>query len=306
MSSATTFIINTGACSGANQPWLEGNMDAIRAIAGRGKVIVTSGGEEIEAAARQAVAAQCTAVVGAGGDGTLNAIASHLIGTAVVFGVLPFGTLNHFAKDVGIPTDLDAALSTLMTGNTIAVDVGEVNGHLFLNNSSLGLYPNLVRDRERQQKRLGRGKWPAFAWAAVGVLHRYPFLTVYITLNGQTDCHRTPFVFIGNNEYQMEGFNIGQRATLTSGMLSMYTAQRPGRWGLLRFGLRALAGHLRQEKDFRAVLAKEIVIETHHRHVRVAMDGEVLVLNTPLKYRTIAGALRVIVPSCDDPADAAA
>lgn len=301
MSSATAFIINTSACNGANEPWLERNMDAIRAIAGGGKVIVTRSGEEIAAAVRQAIATRCTAVVGAGGDGTLNAIASHLVGTGVAFGILPFGTLNHFAKDVGIPIDLDAALGTLTSGTTIAVDVGEVNGRRFLNNSSLGLYPDLVRDRERQQKRLGRGKWPAFVWATMGVLHRYPFLTVYITLNGQTDCHRTPFVFVGNNEYEMEGFKIGQRATLTAGMLSMYTAQRTGRWGLLRFGLRALTGHIKQEKDFHAVLAKEILIETHHRRVRVAMDGEVLVLDTPLKYRAIAGALRVIVPS--DPPD---
>lgn len=304
MNSATTFIINTNACNGANEPWLERNRDAIRAIAGRGKVIMTRSGEEIAAAVRQATTARCAAVVGAGGDGTLNAIASHLIGTDVAFGVLPFGTLNHFAKDVGIPTDLDAALDILTSGNTIAVDVGEVNGRFFLNNSGLGLYPNLVRDRERQQKRLGRGKWPAFVWAAAGVLHRYPFLTVYITLNGQTNCHRTPFVFVGNNEYRMEGLEIGQRPTLTAGMLSLYTAQRTGRWGLLRFGLRALTGHLKQEKDFRAVLAKEILIKTHHRRIRLALDGEVFVLDTPLKYRIVTGALRVIVPP--DTADKAA
>lgn len=302
MSSPTTFIINTGACNGANQPWLERNMNAIRAMTKGGKVIVIRSGAEIEAATHQAITARSATIVAAGGDGTLNAIASRLIGTDVAFGVLPFGTLNHFAKDIGIPTDLDAALRTLASGNALAVDVGEVNGHFFLNNSSLGLYPALVRDRERQQARLGRGKWPAFVWAAVGVLHRYPFLTVHITLNAQTDCHRTPFVFVGNNEYRMEGFNIGQRATLTAGMLSLYTAQRTGRWGLLRFGLRALTGHLKQEKDFHTALAKELVIETHHRRVRVALDGEVLVLDTPLKYRSIAGALQVIVPPADDPA----
>src|SRR5205823_8463154 len=117
------------------------------------------------------------------------------------FGVLPLGTLNHFAKDLGIPLELPDAVRNLVSGQPMAVDVGEVNGRIFLNNSGLGLYPDIVHDREKQQRRLGRGKWPAAVWAALAALRRFPFLSMRVTADGQRLARRTPFVFIGNNAY---------------------------------------------------------------------------------------------------------
>jgi diacylglycerol kinase family enzyme len=104
-------------------------------------------------------------------------------------------------------------------------------------------------------------------------------------------------VFIGNNEYLMEGFDIGKRERLTGGRLSLYVAQRPGRLGLLLLAVRALMGQLREVKDFDILVAKEILIETRHKRIRVATDGEVTVMNTPLRYRILPGALTVIVPA---------
>ncbi|HVG32731.1 MAG TPA: hypothetical protein VM911_06610, partial [Pyrinomonadaceae bacterium] len=176
------------------------------------------------------------------------------------------------------------------------VDVGEVNGRIFLNNSSLGLYPSIVRQREKQQERLGRGKWPAFIWATLSVLRRYPFLTVRLNTDEKQMIRRTPFVFVGNNEYEMESFNVGARSCLDAGHLSLYTAQRTGRLGLLRFAIRALFGGLRDEKDFDALCTKEVWIETRRSRLRVATDGEVTVMNTPLHYRVLPGALKVLVP----------
>jgi hypothetical protein len=158
-----------------------------------------------------------------------------MVGSGVRFGVLPLGTLNHFAKDLGIPLELDEAVRNLATGLPRQVDVGEVNGRIFLNNSSLGLYPDIVRDREEQQRRLGRGKWPAALWATLAALRRYPFLSMRLTVNGETLARRTPFVFIGNNRYTMEGLAIGERDCLDDGLLSLYVAQHPTRLGLLRF-----------------------------------------------------------------------
>lgn len=143
---------------------------------------------------------------------------SHLLG-------LLESSAIHFARDAGVPTDPLAALRSIAAGDTRQVDVGEVNGHFFLNNSSIELYVDLVRDRERQQTRLGLGKWPAFAWALVGALRRYPFLTVVLTVDGQTFSHRTPFVFVGNNAYLTEGLQIGQRDGLRGGELSLYVAR---------------------------------------------------------------------------------
>ena len=184
-------------------------------------------------------------------------MASTLLGTDVAFGILPLGTLNHFAKDLGIPLDLDEAIAVIAQGHSISVDTGEINGRIFLNNSSLGLYPDTVRSRERQQRQLGRGKWVAFFWAAVAALRRYPFLDLTIDVDEQAYQRRTPFVFIGNNSYLMEGFNIGARERLDEGTLSLYVVQRTGRLGLLALALRALFGRLRQARDFDMLYAKK-------------------------------------------------
>ncbi len=258
---------------------------------------LAASGEEIIQAARQALEEALPIVVAGGGDGTINAVASVMVDTGVAFGVLPLGTLNHFAKDMGIPLALDDAIATIASAARKKVDVGEVNGRIFLNNSSLGLYPDIVRDREKQQSRLGRGKWIAALWATIGALRRYPFLSLRLTLDdGQEHARRTPFVFIGNNEYTMQGFSIGERATLDAGKLSLYMAQRPGRLGLLRLGWSALRGRLAQERDFDVLSAKVLDIETRHKRIRVATDGEVTVMLAPLHYRIRPAALNVIVP----------
>ena len=261
------------------------------------EVILAQGGEEIIAAARKAVGQGAGIVAAGGGDGTMNAVASVVAGSATLFGVLPMGTLNHFAKDLGIPLGLDAAIRTVATGKPVAVDVGEVNERFFLNNSSLGLYPDIVRDRERQQRRLGRGKWLAALWATIAALRRYPFLAVRLTLEHAEHLRYTPFVFVGNNEYTMEGFSIGERSRLDSGKLSLYVAHRTGRLGLVRLAWRALWGRLAQESDFDVLTTQAMLIDTHKKRIRVATDGEVTVMLTPLRYRIHPGALKVIVPA---------
>ena len=253
-----------------------------------------SGTEVVELAGR---AAQTDAqiIVAGGGDGTINAVAAAVVDSHKTLGILPFGTLNHLAKDLQVPLDIEGAVQTIIEGEVVQIDVGEVNDHIFLNNSSLGLYPNIVREREKQQK-LGWGKWPAFVWAAIAVLRRYPFLGVRLSVEGKELVSRTPFVFVGNNEYEMESLNIGSRSCLDAGKLSLYVTNRIGRLGLIRLALRALFGGLRQEKDFLALCAPEIWIETKHKRLRVALDGEVITMAPPLHYRVRPRALRVLVP----------
>lgn len=296
MTRKIAFIFNAQSGGGSGLAWLEANRQAVETVAAGGPISVVENGEQIQAAVEQALTRRCDAVVAGGGDGTLNAVSSMLVGGSTAFGVLPLGTLNHFAKDAGLPMDPSAALRSIATGHTMQLDVGEVNGLFFLNNSSIGLYVDLVRDRERQQTRLGRGKWPAFAWALLGALRRYPFLTVALTMDGHAFSHRTPFVFVGNNAYRTEGLQLGQRDGLRGGTLSVYVAERAGRWRLLALGLRALVGKLRQARDFKDFRAAELRIDTGHRQLRVAIDGELRRLDAPLHYRIRAGALRVIVP----------
>jgi diacylglycerol kinase family enzyme len=128
------------------------------------------------------------------------------------------------------------------------------------------------------------------------VLRRYPFLTVRLSTDTKEMVRRTPFIFVGNNEYEMESFNVGARSCLDAGQLSLYTAHRTGRLGLLRFAFRALFGGLRDEDDFDALCTSEVWIETRRSRLRVATDGEVTIMTTPLHYRVRPGALRVLVP----------
>ena len=289
-------IINGGAGAGHDDQAAQELRAKFRAHGCDAAVTLAKGGDDMTAAARQALKDGIDMVVAGGGDGTINAVASVMAGSGVDFGVLPLGTLNHFAKDLGIPLVLDEAVRNAAEGRRLQVDVGEVNERIFLNNSSLGLYPDIVRDREKQQHRLGRGKWPVAAWATVAALRRFPFLNVEVSIDGRQHARSTPFVFIGNNEYSMHGLAIGVRERLDGGKLSLYVAQRPGRLGLLRFAWRALWGRLAQERDFDVMLSAQFDIETRHARLRVATDGEVTVMATPLRYRIRPAALTVIVP----------
>ena len=293
MSRRITVIVNAGSGQGNDQALVERVSGAFRAAGAPADVRLAHGGA-IEAAVQAAIAQGADVIVAGGGDGTVSSVSAALVDGDIALGVLPLGTLNHFAKDFGLPLDLEAAVAHVVRGRPVRIDVGEVNGRFFVNNSSLGLYPDIVRDRERQQKRLGRGKWPALVWATLAALRRYAFLSVRLSVDGAEQRWRTPFVFIGNNEYRMEGFAIGERTGLADGVLSLYVAQRPGRWRLLLLALRALTGDLRQARDFAAMRAAEIVVESRHRRLRVATDGEVTVMTPPLAYRIRRASLSVL------------
>jgi diacylglycerol kinase family enzyme len=229
----------------------------------------------------------------------VSAVASALAGSDVPLGVLPLGTLNHFARDLGISLDLEQAVRDIAGGVLRKVDAGEVNGRVFINNSSLGLYPYMVLDREKQRRRLRRGKWHAMFWASMAVLKRYPFLDVRLTLNGLMTARRTPLVFIGNDSYAMDGVNIGTRERLDEGILSLHMVRPVGRLGLVRLALRAILGRLHEAEDFEMHKVDAVRIEPRKRrgHQLVAIDGEIALMQMPLQYRVRPAALTVIVPA---------
>jgi YegS/Rv2252/BmrU family lipid kinase len=289
-------IVNSRSGPGHENGIAERLTNAFAAGGAEVQISLASNGAEVSRLAQAAAKSDADVVVAGGGDGTVNSIAAAIIETDKALGVLPFGTMNHFAKDLLIPLELEGAVETILHGKVTQIDIGAVNDHIFINNSSLGLYPSIVREREKHQ-RLGWGKWPAFVWAAFGVLRRYPFLDIQIGVDGSEERRRTPFIFIGNNEYEMETLNIGHRACLDKGQLSLYITNRISRLDLIRLAFHALFGGLRQEKDFIAMCTKEVRINTKHRRLRVALDGEVTVMTPPLHYRTRPGALRVLTPA---------
>ena len=294
-------VLLNAASGGGNDDALAARIAGLFEDAGASAdVRLVRGGDDLGQALQAAIARRPDAVVAAGGDGTVSTVAAALAGGPIALGVLPLGTLNHFAKDMQLPLELEPAVERVARGELRRIDVGEVNGRIFINNSSLGLYPDIVRDRERQQRRLGRGKWPALIWATMGALRRFPFLSVRLLVDGREGLRRTPFVFIGNNVYRMEGFAIGERERLDSGCLSLYVAQRAGRLRLLLLALRALFGKLEQARDFDATRAAGIDVESRRRRLRVATDGEITVMTPPLHYRIRPASLAVIAGATPD------
>ncbi len=287
-------IMNRGA-GGADDPQ-ERIVALLKARGEVPRIVHPNGGEDICAVAREAARGNDPIIVAAGGDGTINAVAAAVCGTDKVLGVLPIGTLNHFAKDLELPLDLESAVRTLVEGESTTVDVGEVNGRVFINNSSLGLYPRIVSRRDAQQRHHARGKWLAFFWATIQALRRFPFLDLRIEFEGKQSVRRTAFLFVGNNEYQIAGFNLGSRACVNAGKLGLYLTHGTGRLGLFRLAFHALFGRVEQAEDFDVFCVAEARIETRKRRLLVALDGEVERLDTPLHYRIRPAALRVLVP----------
>jgi diacylglycerol kinase family enzyme len=217
-------------------------------------------------------------------------------GTETALGVLPVGTLNHFAKDLGIPLEPVAAARAIVHGRRVSVDVGEVNGSGFLNNASLGVYPKIVQERTQQQRRFGHSKRTAMLWAMLAVLHRPSLMELRLELEDRVQDCRSPFVFIGNNRYEMDGFEIGTRARLDQGLLDVYTTRRCTTGGLIGLALRALFGRLRQADDFMESSVRSLRVESGRRRLLVAIDGEVRMMDTPLEFRIRPRSLQVMVP----------
>jgi diacylglycerol kinase family enzyme len=293
-SRAVPVILNAGAGAGGSDERAQRIREAFTAAGIEAHVLA---GEDIGLLARRAVREGHSIVVAAGGDGTVNAVAAEVAGSASALGVLATGTLNHFAKDAGIPLDLDEAARVIAAGHRVRVDVGAVNGRVFVNNSSIGLYPTVVIRRENRRKRTGSGKWTALFWASLTVLRKHPMMDVTLHANGRSTRHRTPLLFIGNNEYVVHGPEAGTRQGLRDGMLSIYITRRHGRLGLVALFFRALFGSLRKALDLEAFNASRVTIETRRRFVAVATDGEVSVMDTPLEYENRPGVLQLVVPA---------
>jgi diacylglycerol kinase family enzyme len=288
-------VLNANSGDGT-APKAAERLKEIFAGAGReARLTLATAGNEINAAMRRAVEAGCETLVAGGGDGTINCGASAVVGRGIPLGVLPLGTLNHFAKDLGIPLDLDEAAKVVLEGVVCKVDVGEVNGRIFLNNSSLGVYPAIVRLREKYRATL-RGKWIAALWAGLTVLRRRPFMAVRIVAEGEAIVRRTPLVLVGNNEYQMSGIHAGSRESLARGRLALYVLNAEQRPGLLQLTWEVLLKGAERVKEVDLISVEEATVETRRHRLQVATDGEVFTLDAPLNYRIRPGALRVYVP----------
>ena len=287
-------FINDGAGSAGAVP---DNLEQILRDADISAQIFLVGQNELVSAVDSALRQPFDAVIGAGGDGTLSTLASRLADTGIPLGVLPFGTHNHFAKDLGVPLDLLEAINCITERDPHRVDIGEVNGHAFINNSSIGTYPEIVEERENKRARLGIPKWVGNLIALLKILRRWPMLYVKLELNGRSFSRVTPFVFVGNNEYAFNPRKDRFRERLHAGELCVFMIRARSIWSLVRLFWLSLRNRLNEAQDFESHFTRELTIHSHRSRLRVSRDGEICRLPTPLRYRIRPGALLVFSPS---------
>jgi YegS/Rv2252/BmrU family lipid kinase len=234
-------------------------------------------------------------VVG-GGDGTISAAASALIGTETSLGILPLGTLNHFARDLGIPTELAEAARLIARRPERRVDVAEMNDRIFINNSAIGLYPLMVVDRDAQQRRLGRSKRLAMIVASIRTLARFRHQRLTLTVNDEKERVDTPLLFVGNNDYRIDIGAPGQRESIDDGRLSVFVMRKKTRRSFIAATLRALFNRARPDDMVQIENVERLRVSSHRSSLAVSLDGEVAHAKPPLDYKIRKKALRVIAP----------
>lgn len=262
-------------------------------------------GEVCKRAVRLA-AEQGGVVVAAGGDGTINAVASAVLGTCCPFGVLPQGTFNYFGRVNGIPQDTRAAAIALLGASVSPVQVGEVSGRLFLVNASLGLYPQLLEDREAWKQQFGRSRFVAFLSGLSTLLKARGQLKLEIELAGQTAFLRTPTLFVGNNHLQLKrvGIDENHAGAVNRGELAGIAVQPIGTLALFGLLARGLLGRLGDAEHIDSFTFRKLTVSPRGRkRVKVATDGEVVWMNAPLVFQVAAEPLLLLVPAPNDRAE---
>lgn len=264
-------------------------------IAGEAELVA---GDQLGERAAAAVKAGEKLVIAAGGDGTLSAVAAALAGSGTALGILPLGTLNHLARDLGISFDLAEAAAVIAAGQRRTIDLARLGNRTFVNNSAIGLYPLMVADREGQQHRLGRSKRLAMAVAAMRTLARFHHHRLTLTVNDeQAQVIETPLLFVGNNDYRIDLAGAGQRDSISDGRLCVMVLRPTGRLGFLRTIVRGLFKRSRPEDMIKLDDVKRLTVASRRTHLTVSSDGETLQLAPPLEYSIMPQALQVIVPA---------
>jgi diacylglycerol kinase family enzyme len=233
--------------------------------------------------------------IAAGGDGTVHHVVQALINTEAVLAVIPTGTYNHFARDLEIPLTWDAALEVALNGETRSVDAGRINDRFFVNNVSLGLYPEMVARREERGRDYPR--WKARIYAFYGTLRKYRHVSLAVESGGRSELIRTHLFMVSNNSYDLERFGIeAPRETLTGGALSVYWLPHTSRLRLTRYIARYLAGRVRTIPGFRSFRTAHLRVQTVRTQLRVGIDGELFTLSAPLTISIVPQSLSVRVP----------
>ena len=291
------ILINQGGGTAKGDPDIGSKVEAAMRAAGIAGEVELLDGPDVARRAKEAVEAKAPLVIVGGGDGSQSGAAGAIAGSDTTLGILPLGTLNHLARDLGIPFELDEAAAIIGAGHERRIDVADLNGRVFVNNSALGLYPLMVVDRDAQQKRLCRSKKSAMVIAALRTLVRFRHARITICAEGDRLPIDTPLLFVGNNDYAVALPTPGERESLTEGKLCVLVLRKKGRWGLFAVAIRTLFNHARDDDMIRLDAVEQLRVESRRGHFTVSVDGETEQCKSPLTYTIHKAALRVMAPT---------
>jgi len=259
-------------------------------------IVVAKTPRHVSEAAWRLARSEHSTVIAGGGDGTINAVASALIGTGKRLGILPLGTFNYFARELGLPTDLECAFRACFDGGTRLATVGEVNGRMFLNNASIGLYPLILSTREQTYRRWGRHKIGAY-WSVLKTLsNARPNLELRITVDGTSRTLQSPLLFIARNSHQLEQFNVPGPSCVAANGFSVFILHPMSKLQLLQVAFRAFTRQLQPFDDFEMFCTTRLRVECSRIHRLVAFDGERVKMLAPLDFVVRERALHIAVP----------
>ena len=274
-----------------------GEIDALREEAARAGIELLELSPELDCAheIRERVCRGVKLFIAAGGDGPVHHVLQAVVQSDATLAVLPLGTYNHFARDLGIPLEWREALEVAVNGESQQVDTGRINDRFFVNNVSIGLYPELVARREERGRDYPR--WKARLFAIYTTLRKYPHVTMNVETAHRSEVLRTHVFMVSNNRYDLERVGIeAPRERLTEGRLSVYWLPHTSRLRLTRFLARYAAGRVRTIPGFRSFKTLRMRVQTARTHLKVGIDGEVFTLETPLVLTAVPQSLLVRVP----------
>lgn len=299
--SAFFFVLNRASGSASATDTADAITQAMDEAGCPYRLLLAERPDQLESLARQAVELAREAhgaVVVAGGDGTINAVTQVVLPNGLPFGVLPQGTFNFFGRCHGLPEgDVAASIRGLLDAREKPVQVGMVNGRAFLVNASIGLYPDLLEEREQDKQRFGRHRWVALGSGLRALLGAYPRLQLLLRQDSQTRSLYSATLVVGNNRLQLERIGIPQAAAVEQGQLVGIAMPPVARWQMIRTAVRGLLGHLGKVEQVEHFAFTELEVALRRRRrIKLALDGEIIRLQAPLRFEVAAQPLRLLVP----------
>lgn len=295
--SRVTLILNASSGRKDADARIEEIRTRLEPVVSRLVIRPVRNGGEIADTARSAVREGTDMIVVFGGDGTQSAVAGAIANSGVVMGVLPGGTFNYFARELGVGETLDEALDVLVNGRTRDWDLGAVNDRIFINNASFGAYPEILERREKVYGRWGRSRIAAYWSVFAAMMDLGDPMRLRITINGETQVYDTAVAFAARSAYQLESLGLSGADAIRDGHFALFLAKRKTRLGLMAASLRLAFGHAQRGDDFDLIIADELLIETGRPRKLLAFDGEKAKMRGPFQLKVMRGALRVMVPS---------